>query len=101
MLIRNLNFFEQVDSANDVQGGAAAGTFAGTFAFTGSGLSVGDADADAAALGNFNTFAKTDTTATAQPFSASGAAGAAASGVDSNGSIAASVDGSVSSAFGF
>lgn len=101
MLIKNLNFFEQVDSANDVQGGAAADTVADTFAFSGSGVSIGDGRAGAGARGDFRSYTKTRTKATAQPYSASGVAGAAASGVDRKGSIKASVKGSVSSGFGF
>ena len=80
MLIRNLQFFEQVDNESEIQGGASAFTRTTT---------VG-------ARGNFRTFTKTTTGATASPNTGSGVAGAAASGVDRDGDIAASVSGSVS-----
>lgn len=96
MLIRNIQFFEQVDSADDIQGGVFAGTAVGTSAAPG----FGDAGAAALGLGDFRAFTKTDTTATAGPFTGSGAAGAAASGADRDGSVAGSVVGSVSVGFG-
>ncbi len=92
MLIRNLQFFEQVDNESEIQGGASAFTRAVTAA--GPGLGFGDADARA--RGDFRSFTRTTTGATASPDTGSGVAGAAASGVDRDGSIAASVAGSVS-----
>lgn len=96
MLIQNLQFVEQIDNAGDIEGGASART--GVFTRAGRGFGQGEAAAEG--RGNFRSFALTTTGGTATPNSGTGVAGAAASGVDRNGNIAASVDGSVSAFFG-
>ncbi len=93
MLIRNLQFFEQVDNESEIQGG---GFFARTSAFTFADRGVGLAGATADAEGNFRTFTKTTTGATASPDTGSAVAGAAAGAADTKKGVAASVTGSVS-----